>query len=401
MKNVHVYDIKNQWVGKLYYDNSKKVIVCLSKSIAIKIHTILSKKGESTLLLTGDSPYVVKNHDPNTLWNQYHNVIYTPTISNSISFELEHFDTLYVYGCRGSGGPEDLVQMMGRVRCIKNTDIHIHCSNIWYKRSSPNQDIMKYEDAVICNDYLPLSEEAVTEDMKSAHILFKNEIYKPFLAEVWESTSDTLRSIYTRVYSDRGLGQRCFRYLMMKILEEELGYNIIYNAKHIQEIKLSKDIVIDNTNIDLLDYNTYVDSNYIEYMGMYKESWCIDGGRAVKNIASMRRDRNDGDMIFYCIQEMFKIGTCNLDKCIEDRSNSIVLKYVPSSNVDMKKCMMLLGGKYYGKYPSNKIWDWTFNFIVKHLLMKCTYTKSGINTKNAIYTYEIDMTDWIYYHIKK
>lgn len=208
MKNVYCIPNRKQWVSKLVDDNSRKVIACLSKNMANRISTMLYDKGESTcLVITGDSDNSIKTADPHTLWCRYHNIIYTSAIANSISYEYNHFNTLYVYGCRGSAGPEELLQMMGRVRSMSSNDIYVHCSRVWFNSKNDDEDT-SYEQSIILDEYLPMSDSAVMKDMKTIGSSSRLSIRKHILSRIWNILDDRIRILYSRLYADRGCGQR-------------------------------------------------------------------------------------------------------------------------------------------------------------------------------------------------
>ena len=122
---------ENQWVGHLYEAllNSKKIVVVLNslkeaeKTYVATTALFPTKKikiysSKSTPQEREDLNYV------NEKWSQLDVLIYTPTISAGVSYEIEHFDILFGYFVNQSCTVETCRQMMGRIRSIKN---HIIC----------------------------------------------------------------------------------------------------------------------------------------------------------------------------------------------------------------------------------------------------------------------------------
>jgi len=63
--------------------------------------------------------------DVHTYWSGLDVLIYTPTCSAGVSFELEHYDALFGYFCDASCDVETCRQMLGRVRNLKTRDHYI------------------------------------------------------------------------------------------------------------------------------------------------------------------------------------------------------------------------------------------------------------------------------------
>ena len=63
--------------------------------------------------------------DVHTYWGSLDVLIYTPTCSAGVSFELEHYDTLFAYFCDVSCDVETCRQMMGRVRNLSTKEHYI------------------------------------------------------------------------------------------------------------------------------------------------------------------------------------------------------------------------------------------------------------------------------------
>lgn len=63
--------------------------------------------------------------DVHTYWSGLDALIYTPTCSAGVSYELEHFDVLFGYFCDASCDVETCRQMLGRVRNIRTREHYI------------------------------------------------------------------------------------------------------------------------------------------------------------------------------------------------------------------------------------------------------------------------------------
>lgn len=406
---VNVIFKRTEFVAQIRDDDTKKVIACLSKSVANSLYDMLVQKGENTLIITGDSPDVLKRmdpHDKNGGWDRYHNIIYTSASSNSISFEKEHFDTLYVYGCKGSAGPEELAQMCGRVRQLKNNNIYVYCSRAWYRRSNDEDDPVAHDDTVVLDEYLPMTEKSVMDDMKRIASYPHIRLNTHLLSDVWNVLDERIRNLYARLYTDRGTGQRFLNDILLCIMKEEMGWSInreyIYHRE--QKLKKSPKIV---SEIDKSIYDSYVDSQWENALDVYHNVWTKNRSNEIRNIASMARykkqgssckEHNIGQKLYADLNDVFTIGGQDLNECIKSRKSDIVLRFTTLDSSKLKPLLVSLGS-YTGKVPNNRIWEWMHNYISQHLLMKCD-KDVGKSSGNRIYIYEIDLTDWIYYHIR-
>jgi hypothetical protein len=63
--------------------------------------------------------------DVHSYWGSLDVLIFTPTCSAGVSFELEHFDTLFGYFCDASCDVETCRQMLGRVRNLRTREHYI------------------------------------------------------------------------------------------------------------------------------------------------------------------------------------------------------------------------------------------------------------------------------------
>ena len=82
----------------------------------------------STLLYSSEtSPSEKVRHfgDVHTYWKSLDVLIYTPTCSAGVSFELEHFDVLFGFFCDISCDVETCRQMLGRVRNLRTREHYI------------------------------------------------------------------------------------------------------------------------------------------------------------------------------------------------------------------------------------------------------------------------------------
>ena len=151
----------NTWLNQLkiqLIDNKKIAIPMASNSKAKDLYSKLKIDfpNKNIILIhkeTSDEDKLAKLLQVNETWVNYDVVIYTPTVCMGVSFDPEHFDSVYAYGCHNSLGAQEFCQMLHRVRNIKDNTINI--SFDYYKYFDPIDDMLTYEqvEEMLCNDH--------------------------------------------------------------------------------------------------------------------------------------------------------------------------------------------------------------------------------------------------------
>ena len=114
----------------------KLVIVAMSANIATKYYERYRNKYK-TIMHCGKSDDDLKEllKDVEGKWIGYELVIYSPSVQSGVSFDIPHFDKMYVILSKKSCSPRDLMQMCHRVRQFVNNDVLIHLNGIPYRES--------------------------------------------------------------------------------------------------------------------------------------------------------------------------------------------------------------------------------------------------------------------------
>jgi hypothetical protein len=63
--------------------------------------------------------------DVNTYWAEYDVIIYTPTVSAGVSFEIPYYNSIFAYFTDKSCSVETCIQMMGRIRSVSTRNYYI------------------------------------------------------------------------------------------------------------------------------------------------------------------------------------------------------------------------------------------------------------------------------------
>lgn len=81
--------------------------------------------------------------DVDSYWSQYDILIYTPTVSAGVSFERAHFDVMFGYFLDRSCSAETCIQMMGRIRNVRDRQFYIYMDLTNSYLPSTREEIIK------------------------------------------------------------------------------------------------------------------------------------------------------------------------------------------------------------------------------------------------------------------
>ena len=187
------YMTYNTWLNELKINiiNGKKVAIPMAsnnkaKDLYSKLKVDFPEK--NIILIhkeTSDEDKLSKLLKVNETWINYDIVIYTPTVCMGVSFDPEHFDSIFAYGCHNSLGAQEFCQMLHRVRNIKENTIYI--SFDYYKYFDPVEDMVTYNQVqeMLCNDYYLTYNNLDTNLVKKKYKKVGNErvLYYPYKEE--------------------------------------------------------------------------------------------------------------------------------------------------------------------------------------------------------------------------
>jgi hypothetical protein len=141
-----------------FVKNNKKIIIPTnSKRKAKLLEKFIIDERPDYKILRCDMENRCENVDD---WKNYDVVIYTPTITAGVSFDLPHFDKVCAYFVRKSTSCEQSSQMLFRARHINDNEIHImsppDCENL--TRPIDTEGLTNYiNDKIQCgNQFLKL-----------------------------------------------------------------------------------------------------------------------------------------------------------------------------------------------------------------------------------------------------
>lgn len=128
----------NIWISHLKekINNNKNIVIVTNSINEAKICEQIVKNINNKLvikLFSSESKSSEKNlyfNNVNKYWIKINVLIYTPTCTAGINFELEHFDTIFGNFCNTSCDVETCRQMLGRVRNVKSKEYYIYLKEI-------------------------------------------------------------------------------------------------------------------------------------------------------------------------------------------------------------------------------------------------------------------------------
>jgi hypothetical protein len=121
------------------------IIICSMSSKLASHYNKLYKDTYKTILHCSDSDDKLKENlkDVKNFWKLFQLLIYSPSIESGVNFDIDHFDKIYVVLSTKSTSQRGLLQMMGRVRKLKDYDILVYLNNIPY---SDKISFYKYDE---------------------------------------------------------------------------------------------------------------------------------------------------------------------------------------------------------------------------------------------------------------
>lgn len=123
----------DKWVSKIKnkINENKNIVIATNSINEAKICEYIVKSINDKLVIklfsseTKPSEKKLYFNDVHKYWTDINVLIYTPTCTAGINFELEHFDTIFGFFCNTSCDVETCRQMLGRVRNVKTKEYYI------------------------------------------------------------------------------------------------------------------------------------------------------------------------------------------------------------------------------------------------------------------------------------
>jgi hypothetical protein len=144
---------KNIWLSQLCtkLSEDKKIVIPTNSITEAKTCDMIIRElypNKKIKMFSSELKYSEKQlyfNDVHKYWTELDVLIYTPTCSAGVSYELEHFDVLFGYFCNTSCSVETCRQMMHRVRNIKSNEYFIYLQELTMaKLPTTSEELHKY-----------------------------------------------------------------------------------------------------------------------------------------------------------------------------------------------------------------------------------------------------------------
>jgi len=130
-------------------ENGKNIVICAMSSKLATYYYNKYCKLYKCVLHCGKADDKLKNElkNVNSFWSQFQLIIYSPSIEAGVNFDIEHVDKIYVILSNKSTSQRGLIQMMGRIRKLKDSNILIYMNNLLFRKHT---SFYKYDEIKQC-----------------------------------------------------------------------------------------------------------------------------------------------------------------------------------------------------------------------------------------------------------
>lgn len=115
-------------LGAALAGGKRVVVPCMTRSMANRLADFYSDRYVTRCYTADADPTELHEHmaDIHKHWKEAQLLIYSPVITAGCSFELKHFDSAFFYGYVGLGSVRSAIQMIARVRDLKDKTVHVY-----------------------------------------------------------------------------------------------------------------------------------------------------------------------------------------------------------------------------------------------------------------------------------
>jgi hypothetical protein len=217
-----------------------KIIICSMSSKLASHYNKLYKDTYKTILHCSDSDDALKENlkDVKNFWKLFQLLIYSPSIESGVNFDMDHFDKIYVVLSTKSTSQRGLLQMMGRVRKLKDYDILVYLNNIPY---SDKISFYKYDEIKKYVIETNMIEMKMILDPKTNKMVrtYDFDLYNKILTHNIQEDCNKNKNIFVKYFNYlltiKGYTYECLDCKINKnnIVRENVLLNEIINAKDI------------------------------------------------------------------------------------------------------------------------------------------------------------------------
>lgn len=311
---------KDNGVTSVHYPEKQHKVVIMSSSLkeAKALHDIFTSYFEAQNIKLNVGFYSSETSkkekdkvfgDVNTYWDDKDILIFTPTVSAGVSFEIQHYDYVFCYFTNLSCNVQTCLQMMGRIRNIGKKEYYICFNGLpIYKPTSYDrlksiieQDNREIIDSANINYIIDRNgRNNIIEDI-FFHIWIQNELVnniskRYFTNEFMKflrygggtiiSLVDFIDNLEDKELVDKYQILRTHFYNKMKntkSLITEIEYHLLKNANFLDDFEFEKVVELDSNN----KLDTYLEDKTKEerdkFLLQYKKTALFDFYNVPKN----------------------------------------------------------------------------------------------------------------------
>ena len=231
-KNIRHYIFSND---RIDFESQIEIALQAKKNIVIvsmssKIATYFQNKYKDkykTILYCAKSDDVNKEmlKDVNNFWIKYELVIYSPSIESGVNMDKEHFNKIFVVLSPKSTSPRGLMQMMSRVRQVKDSNVLIYLNNLPFKEKANfyTYDEVKEYISEVYSKYL--KPKSVLDPMIDKMVLqYHFDLYSQILVHNETENANKTKNLFVpyliKLMSDKG-----HTYEYKQIMMNKKGFN--------------------------------------------------------------------------------------------------------------------------------------------------------------------------------
>lgn len=196
-------------VIKLLNANKKVVVASNSRSFTEALAEVIPSQFKHIVYngLTPDAIINEHSHDPHHWWTQYDLIIYSPSISAGVSFELPYFDELVAYFRNDPfcPGVDNALQQLYRVRNLTSglMSIYVECPKEFYPTEYPitEETIQEYLDSHVNKINENFSSPVKADQERKAFVYDKKCISYPILVGILLNKNKSLVNFVDILYT--------------------------------------------------------------------------------------------------------------------------------------------------------------------------------------------------------
>jgi hypothetical protein len=221
------------------------IIICSMSSKLATYYNKLFKDKYKTILHCSDSDDTLKNNlkDVKNFWDKYQLLIYSPSVESGVNFDKEHYDKIYIVLSTNSTSQRGLLQMMARVRKLKENNVLVYLNNIPY---SNKISFYKYDEI---KNYLietnKLNMKSILDPKTNKMIrTYEFDLYNKILTHNIQEESNKNKNIFIRYFNYllelKGHTHECLDYKINRnnIVKENVLLDEILDARDITNREL-------------------------------------------------------------------------------------------------------------------------------------------------------------------